>query len=66
MLLYAGLGALINDPHVTWRAVSEILPTALLVLFDRIATLFQLRAQELGQFFIVEGGALFDLAITDC
>ena len=30
VLLYAGLGALINDPHVTWRAVSEILPTAVL------------------------------------
>jgi rod shape-determining protein MreD len=30
VLLYAGLGALINDPHITWRAVSEILPTAVL------------------------------------
>ena len=30
VLLYAGLGALIDDPHVTWPAVSEILPTAVL------------------------------------
>ena len=30
VLLYAGLGALIDDPHVTRRAVSEILPTAVL------------------------------------
>jgi rod shape-determining protein MreD len=30
VLLYAGLGALIDDPHVTWAAVSEILPTAVL------------------------------------
>jgi rod shape-determining protein MreD len=30
VLLYAGLGALLDDPHVTWPAVSEILPTAVL------------------------------------
>jgi hypothetical protein len=30
VLLYAGLGAMIDDPHVTWNAVSEILPTAVL------------------------------------
>jgi len=30
VLLYAGLGALVDDPHVTWPAVSEILPTAVL------------------------------------
>lgn len=30
VLLYAGLGALISDAHVTWRAVSELLPTAVL------------------------------------
>jgi rod shape-determining protein MreD len=32
VLLFAGLGALMNDTHITWRAVSEILPTA--VLYD--------------------------------
>jgi rod shape-determining protein MreD len=38
VLLYAGLGALISDPHITWRAVSEILPTA--VLYDVVLSAF--------------------------
>lgn len=38
VLLYAGLGALISDPHITWRAVSEILPTA--VLYDVVLGAF--------------------------
>ena len=38
VLLYAGLGALINDPHITWRAVTEILPTA--VLYDVVLSAF--------------------------
>lgn len=32
VLLYAGLGALISDPHISWLAVSRLLPTA--VLYD--------------------------------
>ena len=38
VLLYAGLGALMNDTHVTWLAVSEILPTA--VLYDVVLSAF--------------------------
>jgi rod shape-determining protein MreD len=38
VLLYAGLGALLSDPHVTWRAVTEILPTA--VLYDVVLSAF--------------------------
>lgn len=30
VLLYAGLGVLISDPQVTWPAVSELVPTAVL------------------------------------
>jgi rod shape-determining protein MreD len=30
VLLYAGLGALISEPQVTWVAVSELVPTAVL------------------------------------
>jgi rod shape-determining protein MreD len=38
VLLYAGLGALIDDPHITWPAVTEILPTA--VLYDVVLSAF--------------------------
>jgi rod shape-determining protein MreD len=38
VLLYAGLGWLLSDPHVTWRAVTEILPTA--VLYDVVLSAF--------------------------
>jgi rod shape-determining protein MreD len=38
VLLYAGLGALISDPHITGRAVTEILPTA--VLYDVVLGAF--------------------------
>jgi rod shape-determining protein MreD len=38
VLLYAGLGALMNDTHITWLAVSEILPTA--VLYDVVLSAF--------------------------
>jgi len=38
VLLYAGLGALMSDTHVTWLAVSEILPTA--VLYDVVLSAF--------------------------
>jgi rod shape-determining protein MreD len=38
VLLYAGLGALIDDPHITWQAVTEILPTA--VLYDVVLSAF--------------------------
>jgi rod shape-determining protein MreD len=42
VLLYAGLGALIDDPHITWRAVTEILPTA--VLYDVVLGAFAVPA----------------------
>jgi rod shape-determining protein MreD len=38
VLLYAGIGGLINDPHVTWRAVNGVLPTA--VLYDVVLSAF--------------------------
>jgi rod shape-determining protein MreD len=38
VLLYAGLGALMSDTHITWVAVSEILPTA--VLYDVVLSAF--------------------------
>jgi rod shape-determining protein MreD len=38
VLMYAGLGALAGDRHVTWLAVSEILPTA--VLYDVVLSAF--------------------------
>lgn len=38
VLLYAGLGALISDPHVTWAAVIRLLPTA--VLYDVVLSAF--------------------------
>jgi rod shape-determining protein MreD len=40
VLLFAGLGALMSDPHITWVAVSEILPTA--VLYDVVLSAFVL------------------------
>lgn len=38
VLMYAGLGALIDDPHITWTAVGEITPTA--VLYDVVLSPF--------------------------
>jgi rod shape-determining protein MreD len=38
VLLYAALGALLGDPHVTWSAVSGVLPTA--VLYDVVLSAF--------------------------
>ncbi|MDQ1629593.1 MAG: hypothetical protein QOI54_3337 [Actinomycetota bacterium] len=38
VLLYAALGALMGDPHVTWLALSEVLPTA--VLYDVVLSPF--------------------------
>jgi rod shape-determining protein MreD len=38
VLLYAGLVALMSDTHISWLAVSEILPTA--VLYDVILSAF--------------------------
>jgi rod shape-determining protein MreD len=42
VLLYAGLGALMDDPHVTWPAVSRLLPTA--VLYDVVLSAFAVPA----------------------
>lgn len=42
VLLYAGLGALIDDPSVTWRAVSRLLPSA--VVYDVVLSAFALPA----------------------
>jgi hypothetical protein len=38
VLLYAGLGALMDDPHVTSGAVSALLPTA--ILYDVVLSAF--------------------------
>ncbi len=38
VLLYAGLGALMDDPNITWRAVTDVLPTA--VLYDVVLSAF--------------------------
>lgn len=38
VLLYSALGALMSDPHVTWVAVSALLPTA--VLYDVVLSPF--------------------------
>lgn len=38
VLLYAGLGALMDDAHVTWPAVSRLLPTA--VIYDVVLSAF--------------------------
>lgn len=40
VLLYAGLGALMADNHVTWSAVGRLLPTA--VLYDVVLSAFAL------------------------
>ena len=42
VLLYAGLGALMADPSVTWVAVSGLLPTA--VAYDVVLSAFALPA----------------------
>ena len=38
VLLYAGLGALMDDPNVTWPAVRSLLPTA--VVYDLVLCTF--------------------------
>ena len=38
VLMYAGLGALMDDPNVTWPAVRALLPTA--VLYDVVLSAF--------------------------
>ena len=42
VLLYAGLGALMDDTHVTWAAVTRLLPTA--VLYDVVLSAFAIPA----------------------
>ena len=42
VLMYAGLGALIDDPSVTWGAVSRLLPSA--VVYDVVLSAFALPA----------------------
>lgn len=42
VLLYAGLGALMDDSHVTWVAVTGLLPTA--VLYDLVLSAFAIPA----------------------
>jgi len=42
VLLYAGLGALMDDAHVTWGAVMELLPTA--VVYDVVLSAFAIPA----------------------
>ena len=42
VLLYAGLGALMDDPNVTWPAVNRLLPTA--VVYDVVLAAFALPA----------------------
>lgn len=38
VLLYAGLGALMDDPNVTWAVVRDLLPTA--VVYDVVLSAF--------------------------
>ena len=38
VLLFAALGALLDDPHITWPAVSALLPTA--VIYDVVLSPF--------------------------
>ncbi len=38
VLLYAGLGALMDDPNITWDGVSRLLPTA--VVYDVVLSAF--------------------------
>ena len=40
VLAYAGLGAVLDDPNVTWGAVSRVLPTA--VIYDLVLSAFVL------------------------
>jgi len=42
VLLYAGLGALMDDTHVTWTAVTQLLPTA--VVYDVVLSAFAIPA----------------------
>ena len=42
ILLYAGLGALMDDTSVTWAAVSRLLPTA--VIYDVVLSAFAIPA----------------------
>lgn len=42
VLLYAALGALLDDPNVTWSAVNRLLPTA--VLYDVVLSAFAVPA----------------------
>ena len=42
ILLYAGLGALMDDAHVTWTAVTRLLPTA--VVYDVVLSAFAIPA----------------------
>jgi rod shape-determining protein MreD len=42
VLLYAGLGALLDDPNVTWSAVTGLLPTAL--VYDVVLSAFAVPA----------------------
>ena len=42
VLLFAGLGALLDDPDVTWSAVSGLLPTA--VVYDVVLSAFAVPA----------------------
>jgi len=42
VLLYAGLGALMEDPNVTWAAVGRLLPTA--VAYDLVLSAFAVPA----------------------
>ena len=42
VLLYAGLGAVLDDPNVTWAAVNRLLPTA--VLYDVVLSAFAVPA----------------------
>ncbi|HET9946231.1 MAG TPA: rod shape-determining protein MreD [Actinomycetes bacterium] len=42
VLLYAGLGAVLDDPNVTWSAVTGLLPTA--VVYDVVLSAFAVPA----------------------
>ena len=42
VLLYAALGALLEDPNITWSAVREVLPTA--IVYDVVLSAFAVPA----------------------